>query len=183
MASGPDKLTEMRIGSEMIYSGRVVHLDLDTVLLPNGKTAMREVVRHSGAVAIVPIDTDQNIIMVRQYRHPIGRILLEIPAGTLHEGEAPELCAVRELQEEIGYKPGHLEKIGAVYLAPGYSSEFIHLYIATDLQESHLEMDEDEFIEVERVSMADALTRIQKGEIADAKTISAVLLVKDRLTK
>ncbi len=183
MASGPDKLTETKIGTELIYSGRVVHLYLDTVQLPNGKTATREVVRHGGAVAIVPVDADRNIIMVRQYRHPIGRILLEIPAGTLHEGEVPELCAVRELQEEIGYKPGHLEKIGAVYLAPGYSSEFIHLYMATDLQESQLEMDEDEFIEVERVTIADALTRIQKGEIADAKTISAVLMVKDRLSK
>ena len=182
MSAGPDRLTEKKISSELIYAGRVVNLYLDTAQLPNGKTATREVVQHSGAVAIVPVDSNQNIVMVRQYRYPTGRILLEIPAGTLHEGEAPEHCAERELQEEIGYKPGHLEKIGAVYLAPGYSSEYIHLFIATDLQESRLEMDEDEFIEVDRLSLAEALLRIQRGEIADAKTISALLLAKDRLT-
>src|SRR5438034_7235645 len=114
-----DKLSERLISSEQIYDGRIVHLYVDTVELPNGKTARREIVRHSGAVAIVPIDQDGRVIMVRQYRHAAGRILLEIPAGTLGKAEDPDLCAVRELQEETGYKPGHLQKIGGIFVAPG----------------------------------------------------------------
>jgi ADP-ribose pyrophosphatase len=176
-----DALTEKPISSDLIYDGRVVHLYVDTVQLPNGKTAKREVIRHVGAVALVPIDSSGNIVMVRQYRHPLGRILLEIPAGTLNPNEDPDLCAVRELQEETGYKPGHLEKLGGIYLAPGYSSEFIHLYIATELSESRLNMDEDEFIEIVRLPLQEALKRIGTGEIADSKTISALLLAKDRL--
>ena len=175
-----DALTEKLISSELIYDGRVVHLYIDTVQLPNGKTSKRELIRHVGAVALIPFDADGNIIMVRQYRHPLGRILLEIPAGTLNPNEDPDVCAIRELQEETGYKPGHLEKIGGIFLAPGYSSEYIHLYIATQLSESRLAMDEDEFIEIVRLPLQEALKRIGTGEIADSKTISALLLVKER---
>ncbi len=176
-----DTLSEKLISSQLIYDGRVVHLYVDTVQLPNGKTAKRELIRHVGAVALIPFDADGNVVMVRQYRHPLGRILLEIPAGTLNPNEDPDVCAVRELQEETGYKPGHLERIGGIYLAPGYSSEYIHLYIATELSESRLAMDEDEFIEIVRLPLNEALKRIETGEIADSKTISALLLVKQRL--
>src|SRR5262245_23822073 len=109
-----DKLTERLIGSELIYDGRIVHLYVDSVELPDGKTARREIVRHGGAVAIVPIDRDGRVILVRQYRHAAGRIMLEIPAGTLGKNEDPDLCAARELQEETGYKPGKLRKIGGI---------------------------------------------------------------------
>jgi ADP-ribose pyrophosphatase len=177
----PDQLTERLISSEQIYDGRIVHLYVDTVELPNGNTARREVVRHSGAVAVVPIDKDGNVILVRQYRHAAGRILLEIPAGTLHKDEDPELCAIRELQEETGYKPGKLRKIGGSFVAPGYTTEFIHLYLATDLSESRLNMDDDEFIEVLRLPMDEVINRIRSGDIVDGKTLNGVLLAKDIL--
>ncbi len=178
-----DKLTERLISSEQVYDGRIVHLYVDTVELPNGKTARREIVRHGGAVAIVPIDQDGSVIMVRQYRHAAGRIMLEIPAGTLGKGEDPDVCAVRELQEEIGFKPGNLQKIGGIFVAPGYTTEFIHLYLATNLSDSHLDMDEDEFIEVLHLPMEEVMKRIKSGEIIDGKTLSAVLLAKDFLSK
>src|SRR5579859_1651600 len=175
------ELVEKVIESKEIYRGRVVHLVVDTVEMPNGKTARREVVRHSGAVAIVPVDSAGQIIMVRQYRHPIGRVLLEIPAGMLNQDEDPFVGARRELQEEIGYAPGQLDKLGGVYLAPGYSSEFIHLFLATNLVPSRLDMDEDEFIELEHVTLSQVFDSIQSGQIADAKTVAALMLYKDRL--
>lgn len=178
----PDSLSEKKLTSDLIYDGRVVHLYLDTVQLPNGQNAKREIVRHPGAVAIVPLDAEGKVILVTQYRHAAGRVLLEIPAGTLNPGEDPDLCAVRELQEEIGYKPGKLQRLGGIYLAPGYSTEYIHLYLATDLVESRLHMDADEFIEVSRLTVADVRQRIQSGEIADAKTISAMMMVNLRDT-
>jgi ADP-ribose pyrophosphatase len=174
-----DLLTEKTINSQQIYDGRIVHLYVDDVQLPNGQTAKREIVRHSGAVAVVPVDSEGKLILVRQYRYAAGRILLEIPAGTLYKDEDPALCAVRELQEETGYKPGRLQKIGGIFVAPGYTTEFIHLYIATDLIESRLQMDEDEFIEVVRMTLDEVLERIQSGEIADGKTVSAVLLAQN----
>jgi ADP-ribose pyrophosphatase len=176
-----DSLEEKTLESKLIYDGRVVHLHLDTVQLPNGKTALREVVRHNGAVAVVPIDRDGNVILVQQYRHPAGRVLLEIPAGTLYVGEDPDICVERELQEETGYKPGKIIRLGGIFLAPGYSTEYIHLYLATDLVESRLDMDEDEFIEVERLPLAEIYQRIAHGEIADSKTICAMTLARQHL--
>ena len=173
-----DSLSEKTLDSKLIYDGRVVHLYLDTVQLPNGNSAKREIVRHPGAVAVVPLDADGNVILVSQYRHAAGRVLPEIPAGTLNPGEDPDVCAVRELQEEIGQKPGKLQKLEGIYLAPGYSTEYIHLYLATKLVESRLHMDEDEFIEVSRLSIDEVIRRIQTGEIADAKTISAIMMVR-----
>jgi ADP-ribose pyrophosphatase len=176
-----DSLTETLQSSEQIYDGKIVHLYVDTVKLPNGKSAKREIIRHVGAVALVPIDKDGNVILVRQFRHAAGKILLEIPAGTLNKGEDPDLCAARELQEETGYKPGRLQRIGGIYTAPGYTSEFIYLYLATDLIESTLNKDEDEFIETERMPLKNALKLIKSGEIADGKSVSGLLLAKDIL--
>jgi ADP-ribose pyrophosphatase len=178
-----DELIEKQLESHLIYDGRIVHLFLDTVRLPDGQSTQREVIRHIGAVAIVPLDANGQVVMVKQYRHPAGRVLLEIPAGTLHPDEPPDVCAVRELQEETGYKPGRLQKIGGIYTAPGYTSEFIHLYLATDLIPSRLDADEDEFLQVVHLPMAEVLAQIQSGAIADGKTISAVLLVKEILAE
>lgn len=179
MSSTPDPLTEHQISRATIYEGRVVRLYVDDVRMPDGKTARREIVRHPGAVAIVPFDKDGNIVLVRQYRYAAGRALLEIPAGTLDAAELPDVCAIRELQEETGYRPGKLERIGGIFVAPGYTTEYIHLYIATDLTESRLDMDDDERIEVIRLPMSEVVARIRSGEIADGKTISAVLLAKE----
>jgi len=176
--SDADANRETMISSELLYDGRVVHLYLETMLLPNGETAKREVVRHPGAVAIVPFDADGNVILVRQYRLPAKQMLLEIPAGTLEPGEDPLACAIRELQEEIGYKPGTIDKIGGIYTAPGYTTEFIHLYMASDLTESKLAQDADEFIEVVRVSLDEAIRMIHSAEIADGKSVSGLLLAK-----
>ncbi len=170
-----DHLNEKSIQNELIYDGRVVHLYRETVQLPNGTTASREVVRHNGAVALLPFDADGKLVMVRQFRLPARRTLLEIPAGTLEPGEEPEVCAVRECQEEIGYKPGRIEKIGGVFLAPGYSTEFIHFFLARDLIESRLEHDVDEFLEVERYTLDEVQAMILRGEICDAKTVSALM--------
>jgi ADP-ribose pyrophosphatase len=183
VSSIPDPLSERLIGSDLIHDGKVVHLYVDTVQLPNGSLTRRETVRHSGAVAIVPLDRDGKVILVRQYRHATGRALLEIPAGTLDKGEDPDQCAIRELQEETGYKPGKLHKIGGIFVAPGYSTEFIHLYLATDLTASRLAMDEDEFIEVQHVPLPDVLNRIQSGEIPDAKTICALFLAQGLISR
>ncbi len=168
---------------EMVYEGRVVNLYIETVQLPNGKTARREVVRHGGAVAMVPLHEDGRVTLVRQYRLPAGRDLLEIPAGTLEPGEDPLDCAVRELQEEVGLYPGKLTPLGGIFLAPGYSSEYIHLYLATDLRPSSLTGDDDEFLEVVTMPLDDVLRMIDDGQIADAKTITTLLLVARRLAQ
>jgi ADP-ribose pyrophosphatase len=160
---------------QQIYSGRVVTLSLLDVILPNGEAGKRELIQHPGAVAIVALDDDNNVLLVTQYRIAADKILREIPAGTLHPGEDPFVCAERELQEETGYKPGKLENIGGIYPAPGYTTEFIHLFIATHLTESRLAMDEDEFIEVERLPLAHAVALVDSGEIADAKSVAGLL--------
>lgn len=175
------RLTEEQLHSQLIYDGKVVHLYLDTVKLPNGNTTRREIVRHSGAVAIVPLDAERRIILVRQFRYAAGRVLLEVPAGTLEVGESPDVCAVRELQEEIGYRPNKLQKIGGVFVAPGYTTEFIHLYLASDLVPSRLDADDDELLEIVRLPLGEVLARIRHGEIADAKTISAIFLAQEHL--
>jgi ADP-ribose pyrophosphatase len=174
-------MQETIISSEDIFNGRVVHLLLHKVKLQDGSESKREVVKHPGAVAIVALDNQRNVLLVRQFRLPAGQVLHEIPAGTLEENEVPEACAIRELQEEIGYKPGKMEGLGGFYTAPGYTTEYIHLFLANDLTESHLELDADEFIEVERVSFAEALAMIERGEIVDGKTILGLLRVARHL--
>lgn len=174
-------MEEKIISTERIFDGRIIHLDVITVELPNGQPGYREMVQHPGAVAIVALDDMENVLLVRQFRLAAGRVMREIPAGTLNSGEDPDLCAVRELQEETGYRPGKLEKIGGIYVAPGYTTEFIHLYQATDLAESRLAMDEDEFLELDRVPFGEALAMIDRGEIIDGKSISALLLVARRM--
>jgi ADP-ribose pyrophosphatase len=174
-------MEEHILRTQEIYNGRVVKLAVHDVQLPNGAEARREVVKHPGAVAIVAMDTARNVLMVRQFRLPAGKILREIPAGTLQDNELPDVCAVRELQEETGFRPGKLEKIGGIYLAPGYSTEYIHLYLATELTPSVLKGDDDEFLEVERLPLTDLLAMIDRGEIADAKSITALLRVARKL--
>jgi ADP-ribose pyrophosphatase len=166
---------------EDIYRGRVVNLSVLDVRLPNGGQAKRELIEHPGAVAIVALDDADHVLLVRQYRLAAARVMLEIPAGTLKPDEDPAVCAERELQEEVGKRPGKLERIGGIYVAPGYTTEFIHLFLATDLQESRLNMDDDEFIEVERVPLANAITMIERGDIIDGKSISALLIAARRL--
>lgn len=174
-------MQETITNSQEIYNGRLVHLFVHDVTLQNGLQSKRELVHHPGATAVVALDDDQNVLLVRQFRLAANRVMLEIPAGTLEPGEDPLACAVRELQEETGFKPGHIEPMGGLYVAPGYTTEYLQLFFATDLTPSSLDMDDDEAIEVVRVSLPAALALIEQGEIIDGKSISALMRVARRL--
>jgi ADP-ribose pyrophosphatase len=168
-------MDERVLESRRLYDGRIVNLRVDTVTIDDGVQAMREVVEHVEAVAIVPVLADGRIVLVRQYRLPAERELLEIPAGSLDPGEDPDQAALRELQEEIGFATRRLRRLGGFWVAPGYCTEYIHIYLADDLHESRLDADHDERIEIEIVTLEDALDRIDAGEIEDAKSICGLL--------
>lgn len=168
---------ERTVESQLVYQGRLVDLRLDTVELPSGSRAKREIVEHRGAVAIVALDAEGEVLLVRQYRKAAEGTLLEVPAGTLDAGEEPADCAQRELQEETGYRAGRMERIGGFYTSPGFCTEFIHLFLATDLEASPLPTDADEAIELLCLPITDAPKLIVSGEICDAKTIAGLLTV------
>jgi ADP-ribose pyrophosphatase len=153
-----------------------VKLRLDTVRLPNGKTARREVVEHGEAVAIVPMRDENTVLLIRQFRLPAGKVLLEIPAGSMNPGEDPAESARRELSEEIGMAPGRMVPIYSAYLAPGYTSEKIHGFLALDLTPKAGTADDDEFVELAPMALEAAIDAIATGEIEDAKTIAGLLL-------
>ncbi len=159
-----------------IYEGKVVSLRVDTVVLPQGKTSEREIVEHRGAVALVPITPDGQVVLVRQWRPPAQSALLEIPAGTREEGEDPETCARRELGEEVNFAAGRMTKLCEMFMAPGYSTELIHLYLAQDLASMQGTPDDDEFLDIVTLPLAEAIAKINTGEIRDAKSISGLLL-------
>lgn len=168
---------EITTASRRVYEGRVVNLRVDAVRLENGRTTEREIVEHRGSVAMVALDEDDNVLLVRQFRKPAERELLEIPAGTLEPGEEPLACARRELREEIGYRAKHLEKVGTFYTSPGFCTERIHLYLASGLEPAPLPTEADEAIEVVKAPLVEALAMVESGEIADAKTIAGLLTV------
>lgn len=167
--------------SELIYTGKAFDVRRDQVRLPAGKTTSIEVVVHPGAVTIIPIDAQGRILFVRQYRHAVGQELLELPAGTLGEGENPENCAQREIREETGMSAAKLEKIGEFYLVPGYSTEYMHIYLASDLKSEPLPGDEDEFITVEAVVSSAIPDLIAQGVLRDAKSLAALFLAEPYL--
>lgn len=171
-----DHLTEKMLSSEKLFGGRVIDLYLEEVELPNGKTSTREVVKHPGAVAVIALTSDHKMVMVKQYRRPMDRILVEIPAGKLEKGEEPIVTAKRELEEETGYTTDSLSHIISFYTSPGFADELVYLYLAEDLKvmTTKAELDEDEFVEVMEVTVDEALTLIQNKEIYDAKTAYAV---------
>ena len=168
-------MKEITFEKKRIFSGNLLKLNADRVMLTNGIKTYREYVSHPGAVAALPLLKPSEIILVKQYRYSVGEYLLEIPAGTIEKGETPEDCVKRELQEEINYKPGKLENMGWVYLTPGYRNEKIHLFKATDLEESGKKAEEDENIEIVKIKLEEALSKVHSGEIKDGKTIIAIL--------
>ncbi|OLN27737.1 NUDIX domain-containing protein [Desulfosporosinus metallidurans] len=170
---------EERITGEVLFEGRMLRLERDTVRLPNGLTTSREVVRHPGAVGIIALQ-DQHVLLVRQYRYPVAQETLEIPAGKLDPQELPLDCAVRELREETGYR-GIVEHISTFYTTPGFTDEVMHLYLARDLVWDPLAPDDDEFLGVERIPWDEAVKRANQNEFNDAKTILGILLVQGRL--
>ena len=157
--------------SRRIFKGRVVTLDIDTVTLPNGATIELEMIHHPGAAAVVPMKEDGTVILIRQYRHAVGGYIYEIPAGKLHPGEDPKLCAARELQEEIGYRADSLELLTSVLTTPGFTDEVIHIYKGTGLTKGKQDLDHDEVIEIIELPLEKALGQIIDGTIRDAKTI------------
>jgi ADP-ribose pyrophosphatase len=167
--------------SEIVYPGRAFTIRRDTLRMPDGRETSFDIVEHVGSVIILPLDADGNLIFVRQYRHAAGLDLVELPAGTLDKGEAPEDCATREVREETGMAAGKLESLGGFYLAPGYSTEYMYVYLATDLRHNPLEADADEFLTVERFPLSEALAMSERGEIQDAKSLAAILLARKHL--
>ncbi|MBO8170606.1 MAG: NUDIX hydrolase [Bacillaceae bacterium] len=166
--------TEKTISSEVIYDGKIIRVQVDDVELPSGKTAKREIVRHSGAVAVMPITDDNRLVMVRQFRKPLDRELLEIPAGKLEPDEDPLDCARRELKEETGFTADSLHHIASFYTSPGFADEIIHMYRTEGLSAGEAQPDDDEFVEMVTLTLEEAFSRIESGDIRDAKTIMAV---------
>lgn len=170
-----DELFERRLNSETIFDGRVVHLFYDTVELPNGHTTTREYIRHSGAVAVLPLTEDGEAVMVRQYRYPFARVLLEVPAGKLDPGETPDEAVRRELSEETGAEAAHLTYLGEYFPTVAYSDEVIHLYLARGLTFFDMHTDEDEFLRVSRIPLDALVDEVMAGRVPDGKTQTLVL--------
>lgn len=166
------------INSQVAFNGKIIDVKVDTISLPDGKTAKREVVVRGDATAIVPIDEKGNVILVEQYRHPVGDIVLEIPAGMLEEGEDPKACAIRELEEETSFITNELTYITTMYPTVGFCTEKLHIYLAKNLQQGNFNFDDDEFIEVKKLPLEEAINMIYTGEIIDSKTIVGLLSCK-----
>jgi ADP-ribose pyrophosphatase len=172
---------EETIGTERIYEGRVINVRVDTVTLPSGRESKREIIEHSGAVCIVPITDDGRVLLVRQYRKPAEEALLEVPAGGLEEGESPAECAARELMEECGFRPGKLVPLYEAFLAPGYSTEMMYAFLATELSPEKMQADDDESIEIESYTLDELDAMIDNFQIRDAKTVAAIGCVRRHL--
>lgn len=168
------------MATKHIYKGKVVTLNVETVTLPNGVTIDLEIVRHPGAAAVVPSKDDGTVVLIKQFRHAAGGFIYEIPAGKLHPGEDPVHCAARELEEEIGYIAGRLERLTSIWTAPGFTDEVIHIYEARGMTVGKQQLDRDEVLEVLEVSLDEALKMIESGKIRDAKTIVGLQLVGRR---
>jgi ADP-ribose pyrophosphatase len=167
--------------SEIVYEGKAFNVRREQLLLPDEKTTWFDLVVHPGAVTLIPIDSQGRVLLVRQYRHAVGKELLELPAGTLEAGEDPDVCAAREVREETGMSAGKIIKIGEFYLVPGYSTEYMYIYIASELQADPLPGDDDEFITVEAYPLNELPDLISKGVLQDAKSLAALSLAQPYL--
>lgn len=169
-------LEEKTLKTEQIFTGRVISLQVDDVELPNGNVSKREIVKHPGAVAVIPVTAENKIVMVEQFRKALERTIIEIPAGKLESGEKPEICAARELEEETGYECAQMEWLISFYTSPGFADEIIHVYKATGLtkKENPATADEDEFVNLMEVTLEEAIQLIKDQKIYDAKTAYAV---------
>ena len=171
-----ENLREARTGSEEIFNGVILHVQRDTVRLPNGNETIREVIRHIGAVCVIPVLDNGDVIMERQYRYPLDQVILEIPAGKLDSKEEDRFSAIqRELREETGYTAGSWTEIGGFYPAPAYSDEYITMYLAQDLKKGDRHLDADEFLDVYTVPLKTLVEDVMAGKITDAKTQVCIL--------
>jgi len=171
------------IKSETLLQGRAFKIRRDTLKTPDSRVTKLEIVEHGGSVVLIPIDAENNLLFVRQYRHAAQADLLELPAGTREEDEPFEECAAREIREETGMEARNLQRVGDFYLAPGYSTEFMVVFLATDLAENPLQADDDEFLQVEKIPLKTAFEMAEHGEVPDAKSLAALLLARSHLEK
>lgn len=167
---------EKTLASQPVYSGRAVKLRVDTVKLASGRETKREIVEHSDCVAIVAIDAEDNVLLVKQFRKPVEKELLEIPAGGIEAGEDPLATVQRELGEETGYLPKKVDRLGGFYTSPGYCTEYLHLFLATELIPNQLQAEDTEEIELVRIPLSQIPELIASGAICDAKSIAGLLI-------
>ncbi len=170
-------------GKRRVHRGAQFEFVTEPVELPNGRTVELDLLRHPGAAAVVPFLDDETVLMIRQYRFATGGEILEVPAGKLDPGEAPEVCAVRELEEETGYRAGRVEKLGAIWTTPGFTDEIIHLYAAFDLRQTEQNLQPDEVIALVPIPLREAIDGIRAAPIYDAKSGMALLLARDLLAQ
>jgi ADP-ribose pyrophosphatase len=176
-----DGLREEKIAGERVYEGRILDLDVDRVRLPSGTEAAREVVRHRGAAVMLPVLDSGEVVFVRQFRYPMGEVLMELPAGKLDRGEPPERCARRELEEETGWRAGRVDDLGWFYTTPGFTDEVLHAFFMSELEAAaDAEQDPDEAIDVVTLGVDDALAACGDGRIRDGKTIAVLFLARLR---
>lgn len=173
----PGDAKEKTLATKYIYEGHILNLRVDTVLTADGRRTTREIVEHQDAIVVVPIDADDNVLMVNQYRTPLKENLLELPAGGIEEGENPKAAVMREMQEETGFKPQKVVALTGFYSSPGFSDEYLHLFLAMDLVPSSLTAEDTAGIELVRVPVSQVLKMITSGKIQDAKSIAGLLLM------
>ena len=172
------ELREQTVSGQTVFEGKIITVKLDKALLPNGAEASREVVEHPGGVCILALREDGTVPLVRQFRYPLGDVLLELPAGKLEYGEDPRCAAIRELGEEVGLEPGELTDLGFIYVSPGFCTEKLHMYLARNVKEVPVHPDEDEFLDIVHLPFAQLAQRVMSGEITDGKTVATVLKTK-----
>jgi ADP-ribose pyrophosphatase len=171
------------IKSEMLFQGRAFKIRRDWMKTPDGRETKYDIVDHGGSVVLLPLDSDGNLLFVRQYRQAARMDLLELPAGTRDGNEPYQECAAREIREETGMEAGKLQKVGEFYLAPGYSTEFMAVFLATELKHNPLEADDDEFLQIEKIPVKKAFDLAEKGDVPDAKSLAALFLARAHLEK
>lgn len=172
------KLEETTVNKNYVYNGKIINVRRDDAVLPDGRPCIREVVEHHGGVCVAPVTDDGCLIFVRQFRYPYMEVIYELPAGKLEKGEDPFECGKRELEEETGFVAGEYRDLGKFYPSPGYCGEIIHLYGAKNLTETHVNRDDDEFLDVEKIPLDRAVEMVLANEIRDGKTQTAVLKIK-----
>ncbi len=172
------ELREQMVSSQTVFEGKIITVKLDKALLPNGAQASREVVEHPGGVCILALQEDGTVPLVRQFRYPLGDVMLELPAGKLEYGEQPRPAAIRELGEEVGLEPGRLTDLGFLYVSPGFCTERLYLYLAQDVKQVPVHPDEDEFLDIVHLPFGELVDMVMSGQITDGKTVAAVLKTK-----
>ena len=177
------KLEETKISSQEIFNGVAIHLFKDEILLPNGHTGIREIIRHPGAVCVLPLTDDGDVIFVNQFRYALNKVTLEVPAGKLEKGEDPKEAALRELSEETGLTAKNIVHIGDLYTTPALIDEVIHMYIATDPTQGEQHLDYDEFVNTLKIPLSKAVDMVMNGEIKDSKTQTVILKAEKYFNK